>query len=93
MTPLETYTKDPNAKLDYGIRWASWLAVGETILTSTWVCPGLTVSDESTGESETLATLWLAGGKHNHDYYATNHITTTAGRIDDRTICIQVRQR
>jgi len=87
-----TFTKDPDAVLDYTRSWADWLADGETISTSTWIAEsGITV-DSDTNDT-TTATVWLSGGTAGEDYELTNRITTSASRTDDRTFRIQVRQR
>jgi hypothetical protein len=89
---MSNYLHDPNAKLDYGFDWSSWLASGETILTSTWtVESGLTkVSDNN---STTATTIWVKGGTAGESYIITNHITTSAGREDDRSHVIKVKDR
>lgn len=89
---MPSYTKDPDATLDYGFDWSDWLATAETISASTWTVPtGITKVSDS--RSTTMTTIWLSGGTVNTDYSVINHITTSAGRVDDRTILIKVRQR
>ncbi len=84
--------KDPNAVLDYSMIWTTWLASGETIVTSTWVVPaGLAMDSESNDTVST--TIWLSGGTREKDYVVTNRITTSAGRTDDRSLTIQCRNR
>lgn len=89
---MPAYVKDPDASLDYGFDWSDWLDTGETILSSLWtVDDGLTGSGESNDDTST--TIWLTGGTDGEDYKAVNHIVTSAGREDDRTITIKVRSR
>lgn len=91
--------KDPNAKLDYGIDWTDWLKQrnGSTdqIVASTWTISGpdaaLTQTDSSFSTTQTG--VWLAAGTSGGTYAATNHVTTAAGREDDRTLTIVVKQR
>lgn len=93
MATFETYsaTKDPNATLDYTINWSSWLTT-DTISTVVWtVETGLTVT--ATTNTTTTATLWVSGGEVGTEYTATCRVTTTAGRIDERSIAIRVAQR
>jgi len=87
------FTKDPEAVLDYSIDWTKWLdEVGDTIETSTWIVPtGLTKVTET--NTTKLATVWLSGGTVGTNYTVTNRITTAAGRTDDRSITIRVRER
>lgn len=91
MMAFPTFTKDPQAVLDYRIDWSEWLD-GDTISTSEWVVPdALTLESES--NTTTAATVWLSGGINNGSYDITNEITTVGGRTDDRTITIKVKER
>lgn len=86
-----TFTKDPNAVLDYTIDWTRWLA-GDQIAASEWLVPtGLTkVADSKTASS---ATVWLSGGTAGQSYPVTNRITTAGGRTEDRSFTIRVEER
>ncbi|MCC6362215.1 MAG: hypothetical protein IT165_01755 [Bryobacterales bacterium] len=86
-----TFTKDPNAVLDYSIDWTRWLD-GDTIATSEWIVPsGLTkVTDSRTTKT---ATVWLSGGVASQSYTLTNRITTTGGRTEDRSFIVKVEER
>lgn len=86
-----TFTKDPDAVLDYAVDWTLWLA-GDEIATSDWTVPvGLTkVTDTNTA---TKATVWLSGGQAGQSYTITNRITTTGGRTEDRSITIKCAER
>lgn len=91
---MADFTKDPDAKLDYTRDWSAWLAAAgdDTIDTSTWIVPaGLTAGAES--QTDTSTTIWLSGGTVGERYSVTNRVTTTGGRIDDRTFTIDIRQR
>jgi hypothetical protein len=88
---MEWFTKDPNATLDYTVDWSRWLGT-DTISSVTWmVQTGLVKAAES--NTTTTATVWLSGGTLATDYVVTCRITTVGGRIDDRSIKIQVRDR
>ena len=86
-----TFTKDPNAVLDYTIDWTRWLA-SDQIATSEWLVPaGLTkMADSKTASS---ATVWLSGGTAGQSYTVTNRITTAAGRTEDRSFIAKVEER
>ena len=86
-----TFTKDPNAVLDYTIDWTRWLA-GDQVATSEWLpSTGLTkMADTKTASS---ATVWLSGGTAGQSYTVTNRITTTGGRTEDRSVTIRVEER
>lgn len=86
------FLKDPDAVLDYGFDWSNWLQTGETISTSNWTVPsGLT--EDSASNTATETKVWLSGGTDSKLYGITNHITTSAGREDDRTLSIRVKNR
>lgn len=97
------FTKDPQAVLDYKFDWAAlanghggsnWLAEGETISSHTiTVASGLSVDSSALSDDDTAVTVWLSGGTAGNDYSVTCRITTSAGRTDERTITIQVRER
>lgn len=91
------YLKDPDANLDYAFDWSAELAAndpGDTITAATVTSSAptdLEVSDVS--HTDTTVTYWLSGGEADSNYTVTCRITTAAGRVDDRTDTIQVRQR
>lgn len=82
--------KDPDAVLDYKMDWSAPLAESEdTIASSQWIADtGITI--DSQGNDSTTATVWLSGGTAGQEYAVTNRITTSAGRVDDRTILLIV---
>lgn len=91
-----SYTKDPNAVVDFAIDWSAWLALtppgtADTISTSTWTVPaGLTKGSEI--NTTTKATVWLSGGTAGETYEITNRIVTAGGRTYDQTLRIVVRE-
>lgn len=84
-------TKDPQATLDYRIDWSAWLGT-DTISAVTWTVPS-GITQTATSNTTTTATVWLAGGEAGTDYVVTCRVTTTAGRVDERSIVISVAQR
>lgn len=86
-----SFVKDPDAKLDYYINWTSWLA-GDTISLSTWVSTdGVTLSAETVLGGVTR--VWVDGGTAGAVVALTNHITTAAGREEDRTLYLVIREK
>ena len=85
------YIKDPQAVLEYKIDWSAWLPTGDTIIDSVFAClsDGLTITDSSF--DSTSATVWLSGGTVGEKYVVTDHVTTAAGRQDDRSITITIK--
>lgn len=87
-----SFVKDPDAVLDYGVDWSAWLATDETISTSTWIVPdGLTKDSDS--NTTTTTTVVLSSGTAGQTYQVTNRITTSDSRTDDRTFIVRVRER
>lgn len=89
---LPEYIKDPNAKLDYGFDWSAWL-VTDTITASTWVVSPAGPTLSGATFSPTKTTIWVDGGTADTKYRLTNHITTTAGRIDDRSFNLKIKEQ
>lgn len=90
---MSEFLKDPSAVLDYVFDWSPWLADGETISSKT-----VTVDDgldlDSSSVTDTAVTVWLSGGESRTAAYAVAClITTSAGRTDERTMRIRVRNR
>jgi len=91
MTAIATFYKDPDAVLDYTIDWETWLG-SDTISTSTWTVPsGITKNTDT--NTTTTTTIWLSGGTAGISYDLLDRIVTAAGRTEDRTIAIIVREK
>jgi len=99
----ESFTKDPDAVLDYAWDWAGltngttgarsdWLASGETIVSYTVTVPaGITKDSESSTTS--TVTVWLSGGTVGTYYTIACEIVTSEGRTDERSIILLVANR
>ena len=82
-------TKDAADVVDFTINWASVLATGETISTSTWTADtGITV--DSNSKTTTTTTVWLSGGTVNTPYKVYNTIVTSASRTFKRYIEVTI---
>lgn len=86
---MTTYSKDPDAVLDYRVDWSAWLQTSETITTSIWVVP-TGITQNSGSNTTTTATIWLSAGTAGTAYDVTNRIVTNQGRTNDRTITVFV---
>lgn len=87
-------TKDPSAVLDHGMDWSTWLDDGETIAGQPSVVAspaGLTISAVS--QANGIVSWRVSGGTLGQDYIATCRITTSLGRIDERSVRYRVRDR
>lgn len=87
-----TFTKDPDATLDYSIDWSAWLD-SDVITASAWTLPPELSEAKTSTFTDSVATVWLAGGEVGETYEVRNRITTVLGRIDDRTLQITIAQR
>ena len=88
-----TFTKDPDAILDYSVEWSPWLA-GDEISSSAWLLEeGAQLEIVSDSKTATSATVWLRGGQKGTTYLVTCRIVTVGGRTDDRTFSVKVEDR
>ena len=88
-----TFTKDPDAVLDYAVDWSAWLA-GDGISSSEWLLEeGAEIEIVTDTFTQTKATVWVRGGSKDATYLLTNRIVTTGGRTDDRSISVKVEDR
>ena len=91
--------KDPDAVLDYEFNWnptpdgdnEPWLQTGETISSYVLTAEGITIDADS--ESGGKVTVWLSGGTAGTAATIACRITTSAGRTDERTASIRIRNR
>lgn len=87
--------KDPQAELDYKFDWSAWLSSmgdSDTISSSTWTVPA-GITKGATSNTTTITTVWLSGGTDGAVYNVVNRIVTAAGRTEERTLVVRVRQR
>lgn len=85
--------KDPNAVLDYPVDFSAWLAdITDTYDSHTVTCTGGLVCNSSS-ESAGVITPLLSAGTLGETATFTIRITTTAGRIDDRTFYLKIQER
>lgn len=86
-----SFTKDPDAVLDYEWDWAAWL--GDDTIASHTVTASAGLTVDSTEATATAVTAWLSGGTDGATYSVTCHIVTAAGREDDRTMTFTMQPR
>lgn len=85
--------KDPDDIADYAIDWTRWLD-GDTISDSVFTVdgdPGVSLASES--HTDTVATVWLAGGGEGRRAKIHNRITTAGGRRFDKTMTLDIKER
>ena len=86
---------DPDAVLDFVIDWSDFLPADDTIETSTWTSLNEELVVDSNSHTDTAATVWLSmtAGVPSAKYTVTNHIVTTDGREDDRSLTIKCKEK
>lgn len=88
--------KDPDATLDYSLDWSKWLAqIADTIASVTVVLSGGTeLTVVSHGFDGGVTTATISGGATLASMQSvTFRVTTANGRIDDRTVYLQITER
>lgn len=85
-------TKDPDAVLDYAFDWSAWLADGETITDHNVTVESGDAVIDTTSRTPNTVVVWLSGGTLDTNVELRCRITTSEGRIDDRTIVILIRE-
>lgn len=85
--------KDPEAVLDHGMDWSGWLDENETIASQLVMAApaGLTIS--AVTQANGIVSWRVSGGTLGQDYIVTCRITTSIGRVDDRSILYRVGER
>jgi NADPH-dependent curcumin reductase CurA len=84
--------KDPDSILRHAFDWTAWLQDGETIIAQAVTAPvGITV-DQVT-QADGVVSYRIAGGADGAEYIVTCRVTTSLGRIDDRSVRYRVGQR
>ena len=91
MAARNTFTKDPDAVLDYQFDWSSWLATDETIASTDVTVTGVTL--DSSPNDDTSVVAWVSGGTAGTTATVSCEITTSANRTDERTISLHVVER
>lgn len=81
---------DPNARLDYGWDWVRELEAGESLTNVTAAATNVTIEEPAILGTQTV--VFASGGTFG---LATIrfHVTTSAGRQDDRTLRLWVQER
>lgn len=91
---LTHYKKDPAAVVDYSVDWSAWLD-GDALAASSWSVSPASLTDGvavgATSHTAETATAWLSAGAPGENYTVTNRVTTAAGRTDERSFVVMVR--
>lgn len=96
--PIKTFIKDPDATEVYTLNWSGsspgpWLSTGDSITVSAWALSSTGITGSTGSKTTTTTSVIVSAGTAGEDYDLTNRVTTSAGRITDRTIRIKVLER
>lgn len=89
---MKTFEKDPEAVLDYEWDWTDWLGT-DTIENATVVVSSGEVVVDSVVVTAGKVTAWISAGNINETTIVTCTITTGEGRIDERSIKFNMKDR
>jgi hypothetical protein len=88
--------KDPNSRLPFTVDWTLWLdAENDEASAAEWIVPAGLTKEAFPAPilADGKATVWLSGGTEGRVYEVICRLTTTGGRIDDRTLQIRTGHR
>lgn len=96
-----TIIKDDQAVLDYIFDWTNWLNDVTDSISSKVASIGsngsadgiLTIQSSAIDGTSKKVTIWLAGGTVDQTYQVECKITTAAGRTDERSIYVKIKDR
>lgn len=91
LNSMPQFPKDPHEKLDYFFDWSAWLLTDTISSATVTASAGLTL--ESFTQTATSVTAWVSGGISGQPYEVTCKITTTSGRVAERSFILQVNNR
>ena len=90
MAILKKWIKQPAEKQDYDIGFAAWLAALSDTAASFVVTVETGITLVSSAMADGVVKVWLSGGTNGTKYKVTATITTTAGRVKEDEILIDV---
>lgn len=85
--------QSPGALLDWTLDWSSVLMPGEALSSSLWFVDNDVITLSLPSHTPNAATVWITGGVDGGSYRLTNRTSSNAGRTDDRTIAVLIRQQ
>lgn len=88
------FPHDPNETTDYPFDWSQWLArSGNDTITNAEAVLEAPLELDHIGFDTQHATIWVKGGAAGALARVTCRITTAGGRVQDRSIFLQVKER
>lgn len=89
-----TIDKDPDAYLDYTLDLTDWLSnISDTVVGVVTEEEGVTVEETEILSNGKKIVAWVSGGTPNETGSVTFRFTTAGGRIDDRTLYFNIKER
>lgn len=88
---LQTFSKDPDERLDFDFDFERWLPEGDTVQSAVSVLENTTAVIDETDVSSTAVKVWISGGTHTDNGTLTVRATTTQGRVKEACAKLKVR--
>lgn len=88
-----TIEKDPDALLDYSFDFTEYLAPDNDSIVSVLFVLEAGLTEEHSSHTPTGAVVWISGGVAGSTMRVTCRITTSGGRVDDRSVFLKIVER
>jgi len=85
--------KDPAAVLDYAIDWGRQYLSDDVLTASAWSASPAELEIVASSFDDRVSQVQLKGGDAGKVYRVSNHVSTSAGRQDCRSLIIRVEAR
>ena len=95
---MAVFKKDPEALLDYKVRWDSWLGTDQIVSSNASASPGTPTVDTALKIASSVVSaskshvIWVSAGTLNNEYSVISKIHTSGGRRNLRTFTIRVEK-
>lgn len=87
-------SQDPDAISDYSIDWSDWLDDGETVDESTWSGPAGVALTPSLETPHAIVRVEITDdGLIGTAISLVNHVVSSDGQEDDRTLKIRIKEK
>lgn len=90
---FEAPVKDPQSILFHGMNWSAWLDLNESITAQQVTSSDAALQIDQVSQTAGTVSWRVQGGLAGTDYTATVRVTTSNGRVDERTVRYKVRER
>lgn len=82
---MKNFVKDPDSTLDFVWDFKDWLSTGDSIVSHQFITSSEDIIVEDSNESGGEITAFISGGVLGKVYEITCRVTTSLGKIDDKS--------